>query len=302
MNTNANAKPMFVNSAVALLNRVVRAYLYHVPMTEGKKQLLRLTRDLILPRAELVTFVTRHGFRMTVNLRNPEHQRMYFYGEHDERYEVNNLRRILRPGDVCWDIGANIGFCTCLFASLVGPSGRVMAFEPAPTSRELLQENLDLNRFDNVTLVPKALGALRERQPLYFTDLAAAEGTASLLSSESRLHHRVVEVDTIDDLSAELPRPDLIKIDVEGYQLEVLRGARHFFSAHGPMVMAELKDLDRNKMLEAQHYFHDLDYLLFEFHKHSLQLCDDILASRKRNFLMVKRDSPYSARIASLRA
>jgi FkbM family methyltransferase len=299
---NTSAPPMFVNGAAALLNRLVRAYLYHVPMTEGKKQLLRFTRDLILPRTELVTFTTRHGFRMTVNLRNPEHQRMYFYGEHDERYEVNNLRRLLRPGDVCWDIGANIGFCTCLFASLVGPTGRVMAFEPAPSSREFLRRNLELNRFDNAALVPKALGAARERQPLYYADLAAAEGTATLLSSDTKLQHQLVEVDTIDDLSADLPPPDLIKIDVEGYQLEVLRGARRFFSGHGPMVMAELKDLDRNKMLEAQNYFSDLDYQLFEFHKHSLRLCDDILASRKRNFLMVKRDSPYSARIAPLRA
>src|SRR3990172_1012897 len=112
------------------LNTLVRSYRRHCPVTEGKQRLLGWTRDYIMPDEPAVVFRTKHGFSLQANLRNPEHQRMYFYGEHDERYEINNLVRILQAGDCCWDIGANIGFYTCLFPTLVGDRGRVIAFEP----------------------------------------------------------------------------------------------------------------------------------------------------------------------------
>jgi len=288
------------NTVNQILNWFVRTYLYRVPVTEGKKQLLRLTRDLILPAGDMVTFTTRHGFRMAVNLHNPEHQRMYFYGEHDERYEINNLKKILCQGDVCWDIGANIGFFSCLFASLIGPSGRVIAFEPVPATADFLLHNVELNGFHNVVLIRKAVGATPATQPIYYGDAANAEGTASFLSSHAERHFEVVEIDTLDNLSGKLPPADFIKIDVEGYQMEVLKGGREYFSQHSPMIMAELKDRDSGKMKKAQDFFADFGYTPYEFKKHALRQCDNIVMSRKRNFLMVKQDSPYQTRIERL--
>src|SRR5258705_5200086 len=106
------------------LNRLVRSYLAHFPVTEGKKALLRLTRNSIRPADADQVAATKHGFRLRLNLTNPEHERIYFYGEHDERYETALLNEIIEPGMVCWDIGANIGYYTCLLALRAGLAGR----------------------------------------------------------------------------------------------------------------------------------------------------------------------------------
>lgn len=281
-----------------ILNIVVRTYLSRFPITEGKKYILRWMKNRIMPEQSVTTFRTKHGFHLEVNLRNAEHQRMYFYGEHDERYEINNLTRIVRIGDTCWDIGANIGFYTCLFASLVGKSGRVVAFEPASATLAYLRKNIALNRFnsDQVVVINKAIGDEVHQKRIFFNVADMAEGTASL-KAEQGSATEMVQMDTLDNLYPTLPRPDLIKIDVEGYQLEVLAGGKKFLSCHHPMIMAELRDNNPDTVRRAQNYLRDLGYSFYEFRKHSLARCVDITTSTKRNFFMVKQESPYFSRL-----
>lgn len=279
------------------VNALVRAYLRRSPVTEGKKQLLEWSRGFILPEESLVTFPTKHGFRLTGNLRNPEHQRMYFYGSHDERYEINNIVKLLQAGDACWDIGANIGFYTCLFAMLVKEQGRVVAFEPIAPTRAFLERNIRLNNgFQNITVKAVALGDVRGRREIFLDHPDLAEGTVSL-KSQGGSQTEAVEIDTIDDLSGGLPVPDFIKIDVEGYQREVLKGGKVFFSRFSPMVMAELRDRDRAVMEQAEDFFRSHGYDVYEFHKFALQPCENVAESGKRNFLMVKKNSPYFGRL-----
>src|SRR5258706_15767016 len=139
-----------------LLNRWVRGYLAHFPITEGKKALVRATRGLITPTDPRQTIRTKHGFSLELNLDNPEHQRIYFYGEHDERYETALVKALIRPGMTCWDIGANIGYYSCLLGLAVGASGRVIAFEPASETRERLAHNRAPNNLGNVEGMPSA--------------------------------------------------------------------------------------------------------------------------------------------------
>ena len=278
------------------LNTLVRSYLRHCPVTEGKQRLLTLTRNYIMPDEPLVIFRTKHGFSLKVNLRNPEHQRMYFYGEHDERYEINNIVRILRAGDCCWDIGANIGFYTCLFAALVGNKGQVIAFEPVTATSDFLGNNVHLNDFQNVTLKKLALGDAPGRQRIFLDLPDKAEGTVSLKTAVGA-HSEMIDVETIDELSARLPVPDFIKIDVEGYQMKVFTGGEKFFSSHSPMIMAELRDRDRTLMNDTQVFLRTHGYLIYEFRKHALRRCENILDSRGRNFFMVKENSPHFSRI-----
>jgi len=278
------------------LNTLVRSYLRHSPVTDGKQRLLAWTRGYILPEEPSVTFRTKHGFRLKVNLRNPEHQRMYFYGEHDERYEINNLTKILQAGDTCWDIGGNIGFYTCLFATLVGEKGRVIAFEPVSVTGDFLSENVRLNGFRNVMLKRMALGDAPGRQQIFLDVPDKAQGTVSL-NTTMGAHSETIDVETIDHLSSGLPVPDFIKIDVEGYQMKVLTGGEKFFSQHSPMIMAELRDKDRTLMNATQVFLRARGYLIYEFRKHALKRCDNILESRGRNFFMVKENSPYFPRV-----
>lgn len=289
-----------MNTFDALLNKVVRGYLAYFPVTDGKKYVLRCTKQRIMPEQSMITFRTKHGFDLRVNLRNVEHQRMYFYGEHDERYEIRNLKRILRPGDTCWDIGANIGFYTCLFASLVGEAGRVVAFEPASRTAALLRENIELNHTTHrVVVLDKAIGNVVGRQRIFFQAAEMAEGTASLRKKRDG-EAEWVDVDSLDNLRMVLPVPDLIKIDVEGYHAELFVGGATFFAHHSPMMMAELKDDDPTRVCAVENKLRGWGYLIYEFKKRSLVRCDNIARSKARNFFLIRSSSKYWCRINAL--
>ena len=284
------------------LNRLVRFYLRRFPITEGKSQLLKLTKDFITPEDPFVAFDTKYNFSLKANLRDHKHLRLYFYGTHDERYEITKYSKIIREGDVCWDIGANIGFYTCLFATLVGENGNVIAFEPVSTTFNCLTENVQRNNFTNVKVINKAIGDKKGKQHIYYSHSDLAEETASLkyiIGDESE----IVELDTIDSILAELPVPDFIKIDVEGYQMEVFRGGHNFFKEHHPIIMAELKDsADANKdcLRNVEMDLADLGYDVYEIGKYSLKKCQNLAKARRRNFFLVKEDSPYFSRILPL--
>ena len=287
--------------AKRISSRLVRGYLWRCPITEGKSQLLNLTRNWILPETPIIVFETKYGFQLKANLANPEHQYLYFYGTHDERYVITKLLRMIQPGDVCWDIGANIGFYTCLLASQVERTGAVVAFEPATQTFGYLHENVALNQFTNVTVVNKGLGNKPEQRDLYYSEAALTEGTASLKYPAGRTASERVCLDTFDNLIPELPKPDFIKIDVEGYQLEVLRGGEKYLKAHAPLLMAELKDVGEANSAgfdEIEAYITHLGYTLYEIGKYALRRCAHISESRWRNFFLVNEDSPAFSRLS----
>ena len=288
--------------AKRISNQLVRGYLRQCPITEGKSLLLKLTKGWIIPENPLVVFKTKYPFLLKANLANPEHQYLYFFGTHDERYIVTKLLKIIKSGDICWDIGANIGFYTCLLASQVKDPGSVIAFEPAERTCAYLHENVSLNEFTNVTIVNKGLGDNTEQRPLYYSEAALAEGTASLKYANGRTVSELATLDTIDNLIGELPTPDFIKIDVEGYQLEVLRGGEYCLRTHAPLLMAELKDVgetNRDDFSEIEKYVKDLGYSLYEIGKYSLKRCRHISDSRGRNFFLANKNSPTFQRIAA---
>ena len=283
------------------LNYLVRNYLRWCPITDGKRLLLNLTKDLITPEDLIAVFETKYQFRLKANLANPEHQYLYFYGTHDERYVVTKLLKIIKPGDICWDIGANIGFYTCLLASRVGDTGAVVAFEPALRTCGYLCENISLNQFTNVTVVNKGLSDSVEQRHLYYAEAGLAEGTASLKYANGRAASERVTLDTIDNLIREMPVPDFIKIDVEGYQLEVLRGGEYCLKTHAPLLMAELKDVGETNraMFEGiENYVADLGYQLYEIRKYSLRRCEKLSDTPKRNFFLIKEGSRAFSRIS----
>ena len=289
--------------AKRITNQLVRSYLRRCPITEGKRVLLNLTRDWIIPEDPIAIFETKYPFRLKANLANPEHQYLYFYGTHDERYVVTKLLKIIKPGDICWDIGANIGFYTCLLASQVEDTGAVIAFEPASLTCDYLHKNVSLNQFTNVTVVNKGIGDKAEQGNLYYSEARLTEGTASLKYAEGRAASESVTLDTIDNLIEKFPAPNFIKIDVEGYQLEVLRGGESYLKIHAPLLMAELKDVgetNRADFIEIEKYITDLGYSLYEIGKYALKRCAHISDSKRRNFFLANKDSPIFQRIAPL--
>jgi FkbM family methyltransferase len=154
-----------------------------------------------------------------------------------ERVQRNLLDRLLTPGQTAIDIGANVGFYTCLLASRVGPRGRVVAFEPTPSTFELLRQNVELNAFES--LVACRRQALSDRRGTALLqvypegeDVFNSLGPTTTFSSHGPVG--TVEVPTIvlDEVLAEVSNDQgcFIKIDVEGFQHQVLLGGRRRLS------------------------------------------------------------------------
>lgn len=150
--------------------------------------------------------------------------------------------RHLPPGGVLFDVGANLGFFSLLGARLAGPSGHVYAFEPVPENAEALAEHAALNQIGNVTVIERAVGARSGPARL---QLVADRSWSKLAAyGEHPQTERVIEVEAvaIDDLLAggRLPPPAVVKIDVEGAELEVLEGMGQAIAAHRPAIICEL--------------------------------------------------------------
>jgi len=154
------------------------------------------------------------------------------------------FERIIRPGDVVYDLGANVGVHALLFSRLCGPGGRVYAFEPWPENIEKLNANLRLNKIQNVEVVPCAVSS-RSGLAAFRTGPDSSQGKLVDDSNEAERHRDLeVQVFTLDDFAAQAQRrpPTLLKIDIEGGEGEALRGARRVLREFRPMVICEIHD------------------------------------------------------------
>lgn len=140
-------------------------------------------------------------------------------GGYEDRFR-SALEDAIAAGDRVWDVGANVGLYTNLFSEWVGPEGEVVAFEPAPTAHLELQRRLSDR--PNVRSLMVALGEGRGIVPFHVSD----EGTTNSLLSRPGSAVVDVEIDSGDALRRDhhLSQPDVIKIDVEGYEREALHG------------------------------------------------------------------------------
>jgi FkbM family methyltransferase len=133
------------------------------------------------------------------------------------------LSRLVQPGMTVVDVGANLGLYSLLFAALVGPTGRVISFEPDPDLFSLLRDNCAANGADHVEPRHLALGNTAARMVL--NRMTLNSGDNHLGSNGGAAFRKPVEVEVaaLDVLMPRL-RPHFIKVDVQGWELNVLRG------------------------------------------------------------------------------
>jgi FkbM family methyltransferase len=148
------------------------------------------------------------------------------------------LAEHVEPGSVVWDIGAAIGFYTLIASRLVG-DGRVIAFEPLPSNRLAIEQNLKLNDMTNVEVVALALS---DDIGTAMLNLYGSGSTGARLDTRGKTPRNQVEVQvsTIDAQLDRFPPPALVKMDIEGAETAALRGARTLLSEVRPTLICEL--------------------------------------------------------------
>lgn len=183
------------------------------------------TRKYVLRRDSLVRRI--HDYRLRIDLHDPGLSRdVAVRGTREEQLKYV-IERVVAPGDVILDVGANIGYYTIMLSKLVGETGMVYAIEPEPRNFERLQKNVQLNGIESIV----------ETHQIGASD---AVGTGTLhVSRHSNLHSFLGPTgadDTKGDQNIELPltdvstfiqgkrRVDLLRMDIEGYEVEVISG------------------------------------------------------------------------------
>lgn len=213
----------------------------HKKDIKGLRKLAYHLPRLLLPAPKgSIVWPNTHGFHLYIDPTTDtgvEHSLYY-----DGTYEPGTLKiieRLLQSGDHFIDVGANIGLMTIFAARLVGPGGKVTAFEPHPKTREILLKNIALNGLERtVEVLPYALGPRSEKGKLY-DDPGRNRGAASLMNtSDAAAIHDIQTISLNDFIESRadmnLPKPTLIKIDVEGFEIEVLNGATALIQSENP--------------------------------------------------------------------
>ena len=230
---------------------------YPAHLRKATKALCRLRGGLVL--GELIRRIVPLGGKpvliedfdgdLMLSLDPSEHMQnqIFWYGYYSLDL-IPLLKRVLEPGNIFIDCGANIGELTLVAANLVGNEGQVFAFEPLAELASQLEHNIAMNRFTNVEVVRK--GVAREpgiadfyRAEERFSDGLRNEGLGSLYSNEERSQLAgKIELTTLDGFVEEcgLARLDLIKLDIEGGELPALEGARETLKAFRPNLIVEL--------------------------------------------------------------
>lgn len=160
--------------------------------------------------------------------------------------EIEFMQMFLKEGDTFIDIGANIGLFSLMASGIVGDSGKVICYEPSPTTFTRLQENISLNNFRNIEARNIGLSDTNGILKLNISESGYEAWNTFAGNSQDNYFQKAVEVN-VSALDDELTGIDkskisLLKIDVEGWEKFVLKGASRFFSDYSPVLMIEFTE------------------------------------------------------------
>lgn len=183
----------------------------------GRIYLTRALNDFVTSRLKSVARVQGHKMFL-----DPRDQLNLFSNGIYEPFETEIVKTEIRKGDIVLDIGANIGYYTLIFANLVGPEGKVFAFEPDPGNFALLEKNVEANGYHNVILVNKAVSNKNGKIKLYLSDDI---GDHRIYDSGDGRKSVEIEAIRLDDYFKQgNSRVNFIKMDIQGAEWEAIQG------------------------------------------------------------------------------
>lgn len=225
----------------------------------GSGILTEFIGTLLLPRPrEEVIARTHYGFLLRISPATHRGiERSIYYTGTYEKGTLSILKQILREGDLFVDVGANIGIMTIYGSSLVEDTGKVVAFEANPDTKRILDDNISINRIKNVETSPYAIGSEQKTGKIYL-NTNVERGAASLIQSEASSEFHPVEIIRLDKHESLMHRKiRAMKIDIEGYELEALKGCGEILSGDDPPILiVECSEMRANLNATVADLFH----------------------------------------------
>lgn len=182
-----------------------------------------------------------------------------------ERPVQNALATRLHSGDVFYDVGANVGFFSIIAARLVGSEGCVYSFEPVEENIRSIRENAKANKLENMRSFEVAVGRMSGNEDLLLTEWnGGASLSTSVVKPAVPVSTRNVRVVALDDFiqAQDLRAPTLVKIDVEGSELDVVQGMSRTIVTSRPILLYEIDDGNKNAFSRR---WQELDQLVAGF-------------------------------------
>lgn len=216
------------------------------------------------------------GISFELDLREVIDHAMYFVGSREP--ETSHALKVLcKQGQVVLDIGANVGSHSLPIASHVGESGKVYAFEPVPWAVNKFKRNLELNNFNNITLETIALSDVNEEMDMKFR-ASFKLGSKSGVGQDGKIddgwwdecEQVKVRMETLDSyvLHNQISHIDLIKLDVDGFEGKVIRGALDTLKRFQPILIMEIAptwtEMRGDNMKDILHELEQFGYKFFK--------------------------------------
>lgn len=227
----------------SLLRTLLRGLCHLYPFEHGKYSILdRVYFRHLAPKENTKVITSIHsGIKMNLDLNEFIQSHLYLFGSY-ELPTIKFIKNTVKPNMTILDIGGNVGLMTLLFSKFLGNTGQVHTFEPEPRNFADLLENININQFKNITLNQLAVSDKDAKLKFYLSNSINA-GTHSLVYNND-LSKEFLEVTAIkaDDYIRQnnIAKVDLIKIDVEGAELDVINGMDELLSRDTPILIVEL--------------------------------------------------------------
>lgn len=293
---------------MAILRTVFQRLARLYPREHGKYSILtRLYFPYLAPKVPTrVVSTLRYGIRMQLDVTEYLQAHLYVFGDY-ELPTIRFLRSVLKPGSVCLDVGAQMGYLSLAMATAADRRTVVHAFEPESNNAARLRENVALNSLNNITLHQTAVSTVDGSLKLYLSNDRNA-GTHSTVYIESNVSSEFVEIPsvTLESFAREkrFSSIDLIKIDVEGAEIDVINGALTVLKQHKPLVIMELSDhLQQARgqtCMEFKEFMASYGYSAYFINENgTLRACPIDAAHINDNIVFLHLDSTLRPTIAS---
>jgi FkbM family methyltransferase len=174
--------------------------------------------------------------------------------------EIQKVKKYIKLGDTVIDVGGNLGFFVLILNELVGETGNIYTFEPSKNMKERLEKTIEINNIQNITILNLALGESEGSTTLHYNPKQT--GLSSIVTNfEKSSINEEIQITRLDKFSENIRgRVSFLKIDTEGYEPQVLNGARKLIFRDKPTIYIELGGDYQTSSAEALKVLKELNY------------------------------------------